>query len=117
MVSRTRCVALVALLGCESSASKEETRTVAEPVEQCPSESVEGIDVFDGQGQVDWVAVARTGIRFAFIKATQGTYDSQATFAFNWSQAKSAGILRSAYHFFDPTEDGVAQAEHFLSVV
>jgi lysozyme len=85
--------------------------------EQCPGESVEGIDVFDGQGQVDWPAVSGAGVRFAIIKATQGTYDTQTTFAMNWSHAKAAGVLRSAYHFFDPTEDGVAQAEHFLSVV
>jgi lysozyme len=117
MVFRTRWLALVALLGCEGGAPQEETRTVSEDLEQCPTQSVEGVDVFDGQGRVDWVAVARAGVRFAFIKATQGTYDTQSTFGSNWSQAKSAGILRSAYHFFDPTEDGAAQAEHFLSVV
>jgi lysozyme len=117
MVFRTRWLALAALLGCEGGAPQEETRTVSEAVEQCPAQSVEGVDVFDGQGRVDWAAVARTGVRFAFIKATQGTYDTQSTFGFNWSQAESAGILRSAYHFFDPTEDGAAQAGHFLSVV
>jgi lysozyme len=85
--------------------------------EQCPTESVEGVDVFDGQGVIDWVAAANAGVRFVFIKATQGTYDTQSTFAFNWSEAKRAGVLRSAYHFFDPTEDGAAQAAHFLSVV
>jgi lysozyme len=134
---RAQCWVLLVLVGCEGSASMEETRKVSEAVQQCVSQSVdpsvgqtadqndaqtvaqtvEGVDVFDGQGQVDWVAVAAAGIQFVFIKATQGTYDTQTTFALNWSQARSAGILRSAYHFFDPTEDGAAQAEHFLSVI
>jgi MYXO-CTERM domain-containing protein len=33
----------------------------------------------------------------------------------NWNNAKASGVLRSAYHFFDPTIDGVAQANFFLS--
>lgn len=114
---RASSVALLFLLGCQGSAPPEETRAAFEAVEQCPVQSVEGVDVFDGQGLVDWNAVARAGIQFAFIKATQGTYDTQATFSFNWSQARAAGVLRSAYHFFDPTEDGAAQAGHFLATV
>jgi len=84
---------------------------------QCPASVVEGIDVFDGQGAIDWAAVRDAGIAFAFIKATQGTYDTQSTFAGNWRASAAAGVLRGAYHFFDPTEDGAAQAAHFLSVV
>jgi lysozyme len=114
---RASSAALLFLLGCQGGAPPEETRAVFEDVEQCPVQSVEGVDVFDGQGLVDWNAVARAGIQFAFIKATQGTYDTQTTFSFNWSQARAAGLLRSAYHFFDPTEDGAAQAGHFLAAV
>jgi lysozyme len=86
-------------------------------VVQCPTRTAEGIDVFDGQGVVDWSSVADAGVAFAFIKATQGTYDTQATFAGNWAGAAAAGVRRGAYHFFDPTEDGEAQAAHFLSIV
>ena len=69
--------------------------------------------MFDGQGLVDWAAVAGDGGAFAWIKATQGTYDVQS----NWAGAARAGIARGAYHFFDPTEDGAAQAERFLATV
>jgi lysozyme len=89
----------------------------AEPLEQCASQTVEGIDVFDGQGVIDWPAVAGSGVAFAMIKATQGTYDVQATFASNWVAARGAGLRRGAYHFFDPTEDGSAQAQRFLAAV
>jgi lysozyme len=91
---------------------------------QCPSETVEGVDVYDGDGPIDWVKVrggtladagTATPRVFAFIKATQGDYDTQSTFAGNWSNAKSAGLLRGAYHYFDATIDGVAQANFFLA--
>ncbi|HTB75753.1 MAG TPA: GH25 family lysozyme [Polyangiaceae bacterium] len=96
---------------------RERTGCTAEPLEQCASQTVEGIDVFDGQGVIDWSAVAGAGIGFAMIKATQGTYDTQATFASNWPASRRAGVRRGAYHFFDPTEDGVAQAQRFLAAV
>ena len=32
----------------------------------------------------------------------------------NWKKAKEAGIVRGAYHFFQPRKDGKAQADHFF---
>ena len=95
----------------------ERTACTAEALEQCASQGVDGVDVFDGQGAIDWPAVADGGIDFAMIKATQGTDETQATFAANWSGARSAGVRRGAYHFFDPTDDGAAQAQRFLAAV
>jgi GH25 family lysozyme M1 (1,4-beta-N-acetylmuramidase) len=76
-----------------------------------------GIDISDAQGTINWTSVRAAGVRFAVMKATQGTYNTQHTFAANWSGARRAGVLRAAYHFFDPTQDGVAQANHFLAVM
>jgi GH25 family lysozyme M1 (1,4-beta-N-acetylmuramidase) len=78
---------------------------------------VEGVDVSDGQGNIDWNAVKGGGVDFGIAKATQGTYNTQGTFAANWANMKAAGVVRGAYHFFDPTEDGAAQASYFLGVV
>jgi lysozyme len=75
---------------------------------------VEGIDVYDGTGTIDWAQVASSGRQFAFIKVSQGDYNAQSRFATNWSGAKAAGVIRSPYHFFDPTVDGVTQAQWFL---
>src|SRR5579863_6399541 len=85
--------------------------------QQCPSSTVEGIDVYSGDGTIDWTQVKGSGRQFAFIKATQGNYNTQSTFAANWSAAATAGVLRSPYHFFDATIDGVAQAQWFLNEV
>ena len=83
----------------------------------CPSQTVEGVDVYAGDGTVDWTTLAASGRQFAFIKATQGDYDVQSTLAADWAGAGSAGILRSPYHFFDATVDGSAQAAAFLAAI
>jgi GH25 family lysozyme M1 (1,4-beta-N-acetylmuramidase) len=111
-------VLAVLVAGCGASPeSSEPTATTAEALQQCETVSVEGIDVSNGQGKIDWATVKAAGVDFAIMKATQGTYDTQSTFAANWAGSKAAGVIRSPYHFFDPTEDGAAQAHHFLSVV
>jgi MYXO-CTERM domain-containing protein len=51
------------------------------------------------------------------MKATQGNYDDDSAFAGNWTGAKAAGVVRGAYHFFDPTLDGGAQAQYFLTAI
>jgi lysozyme len=76
-----------------------------------------GIDVSHFQGEVDWSAVAATGVRFAFIKATEGLDDVDPRFAQNWQQSSAAGLQRGAYHFLHPNLDAKQQATHFLSVV
>jgi MYXO-CTERM domain-containing protein len=105
-------------VGCSGAPGQEEaTWTTSEALQQCAKNVVEGIDIYDGTGTIDWTSVKSAGVDFAMIKATQGTYNTQSTFATNWSGSKAAGLYRSAYHFFDPTEDGTAQAQHFLSVL
>ncbi len=109
-----RGLAIALLAACSSSVHDGE---VEQGVQECPTTTVEGVDVYSGQGTIDWTKVKDSGRLFAFIKATQGNYNKQATFAATWASAKAAGVLRSPYHFFDGTIDGVAQAQWFLDEV
>ena len=59
---------------------------------------IHGIDVSKFQGDIDWNAVANSGVKFAWIKATEGG-DQDARFQANWEGAKAAGIPHGAYHF------------------
>src|ERR1035438_7078198 len=68
-------------------------------------EILEGIDVWDAQGKIDWNAVANSGVAFAYAKATDGK-DPHASFQTNWAGAGAAGILRGAYHWFYPVPLG-----------
>lgn len=74
-----------------------------------PATYVEGIDLSHYQGSPDWSKVAASGKKFVFIKATEGASLVDGSFAYNWTAAKAAGILRGAYHFFRPAQDVNAQ--------
>lgn len=79
--------------------------------------SVHGIDVSAYQGRIDWPEVARQNVRFAFIKASEGGAMRDARFTRNWREARAAGILSGAYHYFQPNRDGGAQANLFIRTV
>jgi len=75
-----------------------------------------GIDVSHYQGAIDWPAVARDHVAFAYVKATEGVDDHDAQFARNWRGARRAGIRVGAYHYFVFCRSGRAQARNFLAV-
>jgi lysozyme len=60
---------------------------------------IHGIDVSKFQGDIDWNAVASSGVKFAWIKATEGGDRADARFQANWDGAKAAGVPHGAYHF------------------
>jgi lysozyme len=60
---------------------------------------IQGIDVSKYQGDIDWRKARAAGVRFAFIKATEGGDYVDPNFLQNWEGAKQAGIARGAYHF------------------
>ena len=60
---------------------------------------VHGIDVSKFQGDIDWNAVASSGVKFAYIKATEGGDHLDDRFQANWQGSRDAGIPHGAYHF------------------
>jgi lysozyme len=79
--------------------------------------SVHGIDVSAYQGRIDWPQVARQHVRFAFIKASEGATMRDTRFRRNWREARAAGILSGAYHYFQPNRAGQTQASLFIGTV
>jgi lysozyme len=78
---------------------------------------VQGIDVSHHQGEIDWSAVAEDGVRFAWIKATEGGDWVDPRFEENQRGAAEAGIPWGAYHFFTFCRPGAEQAANFLAKV
>lgn len=75
---------------------------------------VPGIDVSHHNGTIDWPAVAGSGVRFAYIKATEGTGFKSPAFNANYTGSHAAGLIRGAYHFARPdASSGAAQADYF----
>ena len=102
----------------DTPSSSEDGASASSGASDAPATATrEGIDVSHYQGNVDWAQVKAAGKVFAFAKATQGSTDVDSMFATNWSAMKEAGIVRGAYHFFQPDEDATAQAEHFIATV
>ncbi len=87
-----------------------------------PGYNIHGIDVSVHQGAIHWPSVygmkeAETRMGFVFIKATEGLNDTDKRFHKNWQDAKEAGMVRGAYHFFLATKSGKKQALQFIRQV
>lgn len=86
-----------------------------EPVSPTPPAS--GIDVSKYQGAPNFGLVKSSGRSFVFCKATEGTSIVDGSFANDWMATRAVGLLRGAYLFFHPSEDGTAQADLFLKAL
>lgn len=78
---------------------------------------VQGIDVAERHGLIDWPTVRAGGADFAYIRATRGVDRRDAMFAANWSASYAAGLRRGAIHGFSPCRPAVEQARNFVVTV
>jgi GH25 family lysozyme M1 (1,4-beta-N-acetylmuramidase) len=87
--------------------------------------AVEGIDVSSAQhpetkqypkgAPIDWSDVAGAGYKFAFIKATEGSYYPNPYYASDLAEAQAAGMFAAPYAFAIPNYSGGAlQADYLL---
>ncbi|MER5440078.1 lysozyme [Streptomyces sp. NPDC002790] len=75
----------------------------------------EGVDVSGHQGNVAWSTLWNSGVRWAYTKATEGTYYTSPYFAQQYNGSYNVGMVRGAYHFATPdTTNGATQANYFV---
>ncbi|PZH01553.1 lysozyme [Streptomyces sp. NTH33] len=75
----------------------------------------EGVDVSGHQGNVAWSTLWNSGVRWAYTKATEGTYYTNPYFAQQYNGSYNTGMIRGAYHFATPdTTSGAVQANYFV---
>lgn len=77
---------------------------------------MKGIDIYSGQGNVDFNAVKSSGIEIVYIKATEGVTYTDPTVRDFHSKAKAAGLKVGFYHFLR-ANNPVLEAQHFLDIV
>lgn len=83
---------------------------------------LQGVDVSEHQGYIDWDAAAASGIQFAFIRVgyrgygEAGNLFADATAADNLKRAKDAGILIGTYFFSQALNEEEAREEARLAV-
>ena len=79
----------------------------------------DGIDVSEWQGEIDWERVIDSGIRIAYIRASEGSNYIDPDAMRNYYGAKENGIKVGFYHYLTARNEAEAieQAEFFVSVV
>ena len=84
---------------------------------QSGGSTVKGIDIASYQGaNFDFAGQYAAGVRFAYIKATEGSTYTSPTFSAQYTGATNAGMIRGAYHFANPAgASGATQATFFVN--
>ncbi|MFI6687081.1 lysozyme [Streptomyces sp. NPDC050485] len=74
----------------------------------------EGVDTSSHNGNVDWSTLWTSGVKWAYVKATEGTYYNNPYFTQQYNGSYDVGMIRGAYHFATPdTTSGATQADYF----
>lgn len=78
-----------------------------------------GIDVSQWQGYIDFEAVKRAGIELVYIKASEGTDLVDPFFFRNYANASNAGLPVGFYHYLTArsAKEARAEAYHFIETV
>jgi GH25 family lysozyme M1 (1,4-beta-N-acetylmuramidase) len=81
-----------------------------------PSWGISGVDVSAYQSSLDWGGMYNQGVRFAYVKASEGNYYTNDQFSSQYFGSQNAGMIRGAYHFAVPNwSSGADQANYFVS--
>ncbi|QED49484.1 glycoside hydrolase family 25 protein [Cytobacillus dafuensis] len=78
---------------------------------------VKGVDVSSYQGEIEWAQIQEQDLKFAFIKATEGSTFVDKYFEKNWKSAENTTLRIGAYHFFSYDSEGKSQAQNFIKTV
>lgn len=76
-----------------------------------------GIDVSYYQGTIAWPKVRAAGIRFAFIRVSDGLAVRDTMFERNWAGAGRARLQRGVYQHFRPEQGAIAQADLVIAAI
>ncbi|MEV8284964.1 lysozyme [Streptomyces niveus] len=75
----------------------------------------EGVDVSSHQGNVNWASLWSSGVKWSYVKATEGNYYKNPYFAQQYNGSYNVGMIRGAYHFATPNDSsGANQANYFV---
>jgi GH25 family lysozyme M1 (1,4-beta-N-acetylmuramidase) len=82
-----------------------------------PHRNLDGVDTSHHQGgPIDVKAAQAAGLRWWYLKTTEGTTNPDGTYAKRMQQARKAGIPVGSYHFARPDlGDAAQEARYFLA--
>ncbi len=78
---------------------------------------VQGVDVSEANGAIDWNAVSAAGADFGYAVATFGAQRRDTAFETNWRGIDQAGLRRGAIHVYSLCQLATDQADAFNTLV
>ena len=76
-----------------------------------------GVDVSHHNGEIEWSELAKVGVKFAYVKATEGASHSDKQMMNYLSGLRSTQIFTGAYHFLRSTSTAADQASNFVAAL
>ena len=97
-------------------AKPDSAKSLKSPAASWMPNGVQGLDVSSHQYNVDWHAAWNQGGRFAYVKATEGTYYTNPYYGQQYNGSANIGMVRGAYHFAIPSVgSAAAEANYFVN--
>lgn len=84
------------------------------PIERYP---MQGVDVSEATGTVEWPVLKGAGAQFGYAVATVGATARDRQFQAHWDAMERSGLKRGAIHAFSFCQSPRAQADAFNTVV
>lgn len=109
-----KAAAALALLGAAGIGARQVATGWAPSPAQYP---LQGIDLGEDPGPVEWGTVRAQGADFAYLAATAGKDRRVASFEENWNALPAAGLRRGAVHLYSLCQLAADQANAFNTVV
>lgn len=78
---------------------------------------IKGIDISNNNGSIDFSSVARDGVEYVYMKATEGATFKDSRMEGFYNQCKSNDLKVGAYHFLVGTSTPEAQVQNFYSKI
>lgn len=78
---------------------------------------IQGIDVDQRAGPIDWPMVKAEGADFAYLRATAGAEQRDTRFEQYWNALPTSGLRRGAWHGWSLCRLATDQAANFVSTV
>ena len=103
-------------VGVETNDAETDT-TVIEARVCASGATTMGVDISYYQGTIDWAKAKAAGVKFAFVRVSDGTTFVDPKFVQNWSNTKTNGVIRGAYQFFRPSQNVNAQADMMINAI
>jgi lysozyme len=75
-----------------------------------------GVDVSEYQVRPNWSQAYRSGLAFAFARASYGAHHPDPYYDYNKAAIPTAGLVPGAYHYLTATRDAPLQADVFCQL-